>query len=784
MSKAIRAVFVVIALAGAARAWWIEDGIRVTGSTSSPADQAICSDSADGVIVVYQANVQRIDGHGRLLWGEGGIDLFEPPVGAGISEIVGDGEGGAIVVWLDWSGGSPTLRGQRVTADGAILWAGGGVAIAGVPTHIYYPTVAADGSGGVLVAWADDRTGTYYVYAQRVNGSGTVLWNEGGVPLCTDPTGQWGPQVCSDESGGAVVAWTDYRPGINASDIYAQKVRDNGSVAWATDGIPICAAAYSQDLPAIVTDRGGGAIIAWRDSRGTGGIFAQRVDAWGTTRWTADGVAVGGTTTAIDDLRPAADGHGGAFLAWMEVRTAGNPDIFAQWVDSAGNVQWAAAGIAVCSEIDAQEEPHVVPDGAGGLIVTWQDARYGYSDIYAQRLDGGGSARWSARGVPLCEAPSYQRVPVVATDGEGGALVVWEDLRPGAPGLHAQRIDRHGYWGYAAGELAGVTDVPGDQGGQAEVAWQGSRLDQWPDLVIESYSVWRAIVQAKRAPVDVATSPAAAAAATSPLVWKQRAGGRTFYWELVGSQAAHHLESYAFTAATLFDSTATVDAPHYFQVVAHGTAFDQYWVSAPDSGWSVDNLAPSTPAGLAGHAIYDPQGLNLSWLANPEPDLAQYVLHRGATPDFEPGPGTIVAAVSETEVVDPDWTPGSYYKLAAVDLHDNLSAYAVLSPLDVTGSGGEVVPAVTRLECVNPNPFNPQVTITYRLAETAMATLRIHDPAGRSVRVLVGGIEEAGLHRVTWDGRDDAGTALASGVYLCRLEAAGAVLSRKLTLVR
>ncbi|MFN2372084.1 MAG: S8 family serine peptidase, partial [Candidatus Krumholzibacteriia bacterium] len=83
-----------------------------------------------------------------------------------------------------------------------------------------------------------------------------------------------------------------------------------------------------------------------------------------------------------------------------------------------------------------------------------------------------------------------------------------------------------------------------------------------------------------------------------------------------------------------------------------------------------------------------------------------------------------------------------------------------------------------------PNPFNPRTELGFTLTAPARAELAIYDVRGMLVRRLLVGELAAGTHTVAWDGRDRAGRAVASGVYLARLEAAGTVQERKLTLIR
>ncbi len=83
-----------------------------------------------------------------------------------------------------------------------------------------------------------------------------------------------------------------------------------------------------------------------------------------------------------------------------------------------------------------------------------------------------------------------------------------------------------------------------------------------------------------------------------------------------------------------------------------------------------------------------------------------------------------------------------------------------------------------------PNPFNPQTTITYSLPTRSEVTVTVFDVSGRQVRTLLHGMQEAGVKTVTWNGLDDAGQAVSSGVYYYRVEAGVEVATRKMVLVK
>jgi hypothetical protein len=83
-----------------------------------------------------------------------------------------------------------------------------------------------------------------------------------------------------------------------------------------------------------------------------------------------------------------------------------------------------------------------------------------------------------------------------------------------------------------------------------------------------------------------------------------------------------------------------------------------------------------------------------------------------------------------------------------------------------------------------PNPFNPHTTVRYTVGEDARVRLRVYNGAGHVVRTLVDETVTAGEHTASWDGRDERGVSVASGVYFCRMQAGSVSLERKLVLIR
>ncbi len=96
-----------------------------------------------------------------------------------------------------------------------------------------------------------------------------------------------------------------------------------------------------------------------------------------------------------------------------------------------------------------------------------------------------------------------------------------------------------------------------------------------------------------------------------------------------------------------------------------------------------------------------------------------------------------------------------------------------------------VVPALaTSLEQNYPNPFNPETTIHFALAKRSPASLAVYASDGRRVRVLLDESLEAGHHEATWNGRDDDGALVGSGIYFYQLRTDAFRASKKMVLLK
>jgi hypothetical protein len=112
-----------------------------------------------------------------------------------------------------------------------------------------------------------------------------------------------------------------------------------------------------------------------------------------------------------------------------------------------------------------------------------------------------------------------------------------------------------------------------------------------------------------------------------------------------------------------------------------------------------------------------------------------------------------------------------------------LSIYHQLQT-DVDMSEDQTLPQIFRLYHNYPNPFNPETVIRYDLPQPTEVILTVYNSLGQKVKTLVDREQIAGTHTVTWDGLNDNGVRVVSGVYFFQLHAGDYIKTRKMVVVR
>jgi len=332
--------------------------------------------------------------------------------------------------------------------------------------------ITSDNSGGAIAVYQIWRMSDSYgqLYVQKISPEGDFLWGEEGVSIGSGYSdfGDFDSYAVSDGSGGAIVIWLEFpsQPEGEPSSLqtHAARIDSEGNVQW------------QRDIPGIdqaIPDGLGGAIIAYTDPYDN--ISVLKIDAEGNLPWGQDGVSL--NLTEYTSFAVASDNSGGVIVVGQAFQ--GDSDaVYAQRVDSGGNILWQTGGVQAC--VSSAGGAQVVSDGAGGAIIAYErnipceDGRTGYcdTDIYAQSIDAEGNVLWGPDGLPICAGSSVPNSPRIVTDGAGGAIIFFFFLEDYAA-FRARRIDADGHelWEEEA-ELWGGIIVSDGSGGVISV-WDG-----------------------------------------------------------------------------------------------------------------------------------------------------------------------------------------------------------------------------------------------------------------------------------------------------------------------
>ncbi len=343
--------------------------------------------------------------------------------------------------------------------------------------------------------------------------------------------------------------------------------------------------------------------------------------------------------------------------------------------------------------------------------------------------------------------------------------------------------------------ITNVLDVPNDQGRQVWTIWQASEDDvpmdevsgnngtipvavfgpkdlAFPDVTINGMKLVPVRIDESAANIEQETI-------SQYVVWRIDAGQ---YPVQVASTVPVQVPYYAAVVPTLGDG---VDYQGTFVVSSHTPDPYVNWKSFPKTGMSKDNLIPTAPLNLQARVM--DSNVELSWNESPDPDINYYSIRRGDQPGFNAAdPATEVGTTTGLSFVDQNVQgTGYFYRVVAFDFNGNQGNLSdeISVPLGITNDGNNL-PKSFALKQNYPNPFNPETWIAFDLPQAVNVQVVIYNALGQKVRTLVNESTPAGSYKVLWDGTNDSGLKVASGMYIYTIKAGSFVQSRKMTLMR
>jgi hypothetical protein len=401
-----------------------------------------------------------------------------------------DGQGGLICAYLT---GTSEIRVNRLSPDaGTRMWNGdAGLSVTdGVGDAVGRPPrVVADGSGGAWVAWFDARLAAQGIYAQHYDADGIPAFGAGGVLVSDGITGSFGTIDLDADvtpSGKLLACYWDQFPRVQRLSLTGVREFTNSGTAMSSDP-------PSFNPLDIVSDQAEGAVLFWRSARagqpGTLSLFANRVGSTGLVQWGPDGITVfsaADVTPGVPHATAALNNFGsllGFLITWSHRDLVSRPffsDVHAQKLNGFGALLWgsSSSGAIVHQGVDTdwdqfssgeQTYPRIATDGTGGAFVVWQDYRdfdrvgpngQHEQDLYGQRLSNTGVGLWTGNGAPLDTAQTDQSRHRIILSRLQGVIVAYEDGRHLDQNVNALRTDMLGNVVWT-GIISGVSN--GDQ---------------------------------------------------------------------------------------------------------------------------------------------------------------------------------------------------------------------------------------------------------------------------------------------------------------------------------
>ena len=291
-------------------------------------------------------------------------------------------------------------------------------------------------------------------------------------------------------------------------------------------------------------------------------------------------------------------------------------------------------------------------------------------------------------------------------------------------------------------------DVPNDQGRQMRLVWNPGMPGEWD--YFSFYSIWR---QVNQAPQEL--------------------------WDFVTTVPWHGMEAYSAVVPTLGDSTHMGVYWSTFRVTAHTENPNEFYDSAPITGYSIDNLHPGAPGGI--QAFTGNEGILLTWDVPMDEDFGYHRIYRH---DVNTGDIADEFTTVDTFFVD-NISDGNFeYWVTAVDINGNESNPSDVVAIMLAIEDGLTIPTEFALQQNYPNPFNPSTQIQFALPTNSTVSISIYDVMGREVRQLVNKEVSAGYHSTLWNATNDLGSPVAAGVYIYTISAGEYRAVKKMILLK
>lgn len=356
---------------------------------------------------------------GEAAWAptDRGVTVKEGAYDADMVATDGDGADGAFLAWREYSAtNSYFVFAGRVDASGSKLWEVDGVAngfkIANNKQIYVAKSVNGSSVDGVLLAWitAESISKIATIAYAKIGTDGTLRWEK----LVRDAAPSGDLQIVSDGSGGMVITWIDVR-GYKEGAAFAQDYDGDGDPRWVTGGVTVCAASEKRykTQARIISVGADGYVVSWRDQNtddDTVVIRARKISAAGVpdSLWSRDGVVISSHTgkKSTHSMVRMQSPYTGVVFVWIETPSPSGEVIYVQRIDLDASRPWTSDLYLAGTDKGGRAVP--LSAVGGETYVAWLTGTVaGTAESYVQRISPDGALLLGPTGISLGKNPAY-----------------------------------------------------------------------------------------------------------------------------------------------------------------------------------------------------------------------------------------------------------------------------------------------------------------------------------------------------------------------------------------
>ncbi len=338
--------------------------------------------------------------------------------------------GRTVAAWQDTRSQSNDLYFQILDATGAIELMRDGVELVtfGVGSHPYLenPVLCSDGSGGFFAGFAA-TSNTRVISVTRWNSAGVQVGPEEGITVSAsefDVSGKFG--LCPDGSSGVFAAFSQFDPQFSM-EVYATRIGADCQPIWNEPLHVPSPPNFDADLIDVFASDNGSCIVVWRTGEFQNYYYrAARVLPNGTIDWTAD---VTPLNRDAHHFEVESDHQGGLAAVWQYNDEPELYQIWAQRVNSSGELSWATNGLVAGSADEMVYSPKVCVDDHNDMIVAWlKYVTDTENDVFAQKLSPAGQTLWQTGGLYIQNANQNSMLGDIVAVNYENIYITWTGI--------------------------------------------------------------------------------------------------------------------------------------------------------------------------------------------------------------------------------------------------------------------------------------------------------------------------------------------------------------------